>query len=108
MIRMTQSLESILKRNGESEGMIHWFAHGIGLDSGSGYPYLFWSGFGSDLAYSAAIAVAWRHLNCHAKGCFRLGRHPIVGTPFKVCGHHHPDVPDGGASAEHIAASSSC
>lgn len=85
--------------------MIHIIAHAIvcvmGLNNGSGAAYLFWSGFGSDLAYLGAISFAWHHLNCHAKGCYRIGRHPVSGTPFKTCRKHHPEI-DGRTSAADI------
>lgn len=64
---------------------------GVG-SSANGWTYSFWSGFGSCLAYFGAIGMAWRHLNCHAKGCWRLGRHPIAGGKYKVCHRHHPDI----------------
>ncbi|MFL5823244.1 MAG: hypothetical protein ACJ764_07360 [Solirubrobacteraceae bacterium] len=37
-----------------------------------------------------AYAILRRH-NCHAKGCLRIGRHPVDGTDYVVCRHHHPD-----------------
>ncbi len=69
--------------------------------------YQFWSGIGSDLGEVAIIGgliTIVRHLNCHARGCWRLGGHQVVGTPFRTCRKHHPHVPEGGATAEQIAA----
>jgi hypothetical protein len=57
--------------------------------------YNFWSGFGSDLAeFTIVIAViaAYRKHNCHVKGCWRLQRHPVEGTPYIVCRRHHPTI----------------
>ena len=44
----------------------------------------------------------WHHLNCHTKGCWRIGRHAVEGTPYRVCRKCHPTVPDKGASKHHI------
>jgi hypothetical protein len=38
-----------------------------------GRGYQFWSGFGADLSYLGALAMAAHHLNCHEKGCWRPG-----------------------------------
>jgi hypothetical protein len=59
-------------------------AHILGLDSGSGRWYLFWSGIGSDLAYLAVFGALWHHLNCHEPGCWRLARHRMNGR----CARH--------------------
>jgi hypothetical protein len=71
--------------------------------------YNFWSGFGSDLGEvtlitTVAIGVytGVRKANCHTKGCWRIGHHPLEGTPYHLCAHHHPDVPSGGASHAEI------
>jgi hypothetical protein len=37
-----------------------------------------------------AYAILRRH-NCHAKGCWRIGRHAVAGTTYVVCRKHHPD-----------------
>ena len=68
-------------------------AHFFGLRNGDADStgYLFWSGAGSDLAY---LSIAWtllRKHNCHAAGCWRIGRHPVEGTTFVVCRRHHPE-----------------
>jgi hypothetical protein len=47
-----------------------------------------------------AYAILRRH-NCHAKGCWRIGRNPVEGTDFLVCRKHHPDK---SPSAEEILA----
>lgn len=79
--------------------------HIFGLDDGSSPWYLWWSGVGSDiseLAIIGAILAAFRHKNCHVRGCWRMGAHAIDGTPYVVCRRHHPDVPEGGATLEEI------
>jgi hypothetical protein len=38
-----------------------------------------------------AYAIIRRH-NCHAKGCWRIGRHKVPGTDYIVCRRHHPHV----------------
>jgi hypothetical protein len=83
--------------------MITWLLHAFGLDDGSGAWYLFWSGIVGDLALFGTLFVLLRRLNCHASGCWRIGIHHVVGTPFVTCRKHHPAVPTGKVSAEHIA-----
>lgn len=82
---------------------MHWLAHIIGLDDAAGRWYLFWSGFGSDLAYFGAVGLLWRKFHCHAKGCWRVGLHRVANTHYVTCRHHHP-VHDGKrpATAEQI------
>jgi hypothetical protein len=62
---------------------MHGLAHVLGLDSASGYWYLFWSGFGGDVAIIGALlaspVVYWRHHECHEARCLRLG-HPFEGV----------------------------
>jgi len=68
--------------------------------------YQFWSGIGSDIGEVAIIGgliTIVRHLNCHAKGCWRMGGHMVEGTPYKTCRKHHPQIPKN-ITAEHIAA----
>lgn len=82
-----------------------WLAHFLGLDNASGMPYLAWSGFASDLeefAFVGAAVAVYRKHSCHVDRCWRLGMHPVTGTPFHACRRHHPTVPDR-ISAEHIA-----
>lgn len=71
-----------------------WLAHILGLDDMAGRWYGFWSGFGSDLGEIAIIggliSIVRRH-NCHVHHCWRVGRHPVQGTPHVVCRRHHPD-----------------
>ena len=65
-----------------------WLQHVLGLDSGSGRWYLFWSGIGSDLAYLGAFGLAWHHLNCHEPGCWRPARHQAGG----YCRRHRKET----------------
>jgi hypothetical protein len=88
----------------------HWFALHTGtLHGGPDLYYNFWSGFGSDLGEATLISAVCvgvytgvRKVNCHTKGCWRIGHHPLEGTPYILCRHHHPDVPNHGATHEHI------
>src|SRR5665213_1174460 len=88
----------------------HWLALHTGtIHGGPDLYYNFWSGFGSDLgeatlisAVSIGVYTGVRKVNCHTKGCWRIGHHPLDGTPYILCRHHHPDVPTKGASHEHI------
>ena len=70
----------------------HWFEVHTGTVNESGPYYGFWSGFGSDIGEATlvvGVVAAWRHHNCHVKGCPRLGR-PVAGTPYVACARHHP------------------
>jgi hypothetical protein len=90
----------------------HWFALHTGtLHGGPDLYYNFWSGFGSDLGEATLISAVCvgvytgvRKVNCHTKGCWRIGHHPLDGTPYILCRHHHPDVPNHGATHERILA----
>ena len=74
--------------------LLHWLAVHTGTVNEGGPYYGFWSGFGSDLGEIAIIGGLigiYRKHNCHVKGCWRVGRHPVDGTTFVVCRPHHPD-----------------
>lgn len=82
--------------------MIRLLLHWLGLDSASGPAYLAWSGAASDigeLAIIGGILGAWHRVNCHAKGCWRIGRQHVEGTTYVTCRKHHPD---GKPTAKHI------
>jgi hypothetical protein len=52
--------------------------------------YNFISGPLADITLiGGGYAIVRRH-NCHAKGCWRLGRHAVPGTDYIVCRKHHP------------------
>jgi len=88
----------------------HWLALHTGtLHGGPDLYYNFWSGFGSDLGEATLISAVGigvytgvRKVNCHTKRCWRIGHHTLEGTPFILCRKHHPYVPTGGASHQHI------
>ena len=90
--------------------MRHWFAQHTGLlKAGPDVYYNFWSGFGSDLgeitlvtAVCIGVYTGVRKVNCHTKGCWRIGHHALDGTPYILCKHHHPHVPNQGATHDHI------
>jgi len=90
----------------------HWLALHTGtIHGGPDLYYNFWSGFGSDLgeatlitAVGVGVYTGVRKVNCHTKGCWRIGHHPLDGTPYILCRHHHPNVPTEGASHQHILA----
>ena len=85
----------------------HWTAIHIGSVNESGPFYGFWSGFGSDIsefAIAVGIYTGVRKVNCHSRRCWRIGHHPLAGTPYHLCKLHHPDVPKGGAKLEDILA----
>jgi len=70
--------------------LLHWLAVHTGTVDEAGPYYGFWSGFGSDLGevtLLAAVLGLWHRHNCHDKGCWRIGRHVVDGTPW--CNRHH-------------------
>ena len=84
--------------------LVNGFLTFIGVYNGNSRWYLFWGGFGSCLSELAILVVVWRKINCHAKGCYRIGLHHVEGTPYITCGKHHPTHPgSGAATAEQIA-----
>lgn len=91
-------------------GIRHWVAFHTGTLHGGPDPYYnFWSGFGSDLGEATLISAVGigvytgvRKVNCHTKGCWRIGKHALHGTPYVLCRHHHPGVPSKGATHAHI------
>ncbi len=89
------------------DALRHWTAIHIGSINESGPYYGFWSGFGSDIS-EGAIAIGLytglRKVNCHARMCWRIGHHPLEGTPYHLCKRHHPDVPKGSAKIGDILA----
>ena len=86
-------------------GLWHGFLEITGTSNEGGLWYGWWSGFGADLTEFAIFAIVWRKINCHAKGCFRVGMHHVDGTPYTTCRKHHP-VHRGSraATADEIAA----
>jgi hypothetical protein len=93
-----------------SDVIRNWFAVRTGTRNGGPDPYYnFWSGFGSDLGEATLISAVGigvytgvRKVNCHTKRCWRIGHHALEGTPYILCRHHHPSVPNRGATHEHI------
>jgi hypothetical protein len=93
-----------------SDGIRHWFALHTGVLNGGPDPfYNFWSGIGSDIgevtlisAVGIGVYTGVRKVNCHSKRCWRIGHHALEGTPYILCRHHHPSVPNLGATHEHI------
>lgn len=84
--------------------LVNDFLTFIGVYNGNSRWYLFWGGFGSCLSELAILVVVWRKINCHAKGCYRVGLHHVEGTPYITCGKHHPTHPgSSAATAEQIA-----
>lgn len=70
--------------------LFHDFLNWTGANNVSGNQYGFWSGFGSDITEFAILGIVFKRVNCHAKGCHRIGLHHIEGTPYTVCKKHHP------------------
>ena len=71
----------------------HWLLNftGTNIPEGGSKWYNFWSGFGSDLGELVIIGSLvglYKHHNCHVKGCWRIGRHPVDGTPYITCHKH--------------------
>ena len=80
----------------------HWLLTVTGINNEAGKWYAFWSGFGAnfgEVTLLAGVLAAWHRVNCHAKGCWRIGRQQVAGTTLVVCRRHHPD---GKPTREHI------
>lgn len=82
--------------------MINWLLHVGGIDNVSGRWYAWWSGIGGDVTWLALPILLYRKHNCHARWCWRIGQHPVEGTPYLVCRKHHPDLPDRAPTAEDL------
>jgi hypothetical protein len=83
--------------------VVTWLLHVFGVEPRTASTaYNFWSGVGSDLTEFAILGVVWHRLNCHSKGCFRLGLHHVEGTPYVCCRRHAPNVPDKGPTHSDI------
>lgn len=59
--------------------------------------YAFFSSIGGTPLFALGIfGFTWRHLNCHAPGCWRISRHhftdPETGERHSLCKKHHPDA----------------
>lgn len=52
------------------------------------------SGWLGDVGLASGIILYYRHKNCHVKGCPWLGKHPVAGGKYVVCGRHHPEIPE--------------
>jgi hypothetical protein len=65
-------------------------AHLLGLDDASGPWYLWWSGVAGNLSLIGAPYILWRHHNCEAHRCPRIGRHRTAAG-HRVCRKHHPE-----------------
>lgn len=80
--------------------------HILGLDNVSGMWYAFWSGFFGDVGILGACVIwpyiYWKKHNCHVSRCIWWAKFPVDGTPYAVCKRHHPDVPNGKVTHQHI------
>lgn len=85
--------------------MLHGLLYWLGLTNAAGPVYSFWSGFGSDLGEVTLIAgviALYRQHNCHVTGCWRIGKHPVMGTPYVTCAKHHPVIHGQDIKVEHV------
>lgn len=82
-----------------------WFYHPLGRCAGTPHQqmlcegYNSWSGiFGSFLTslpgWLVALGIYYRHHNCAALGCPRIGKHQTADGLHKLCRRCHPDLPD--------------
>jgi hypothetical protein len=90
----------------------HWLAVHTGTVNEPGVYYGFWSGFGSDIGeYAILVGLtvglyhAFRRHNCHEPRCWRIGIHPVDGTPFHACRKHHPLLQGAKLQKGHMAES---
>jgi len=71
--------------------VLDWFYHAGRWTWHDPDGYNFISGPLADVTLIGGAYVIVRRHNCHAKGCWRIGRHKVPGTDYVVCRHHHPD-----------------
>lgn len=82
--------------------MLHLISHIIGTDNGSGFFYLFWSGFVGaieGLSIFGGVYVLYKRHQCHDPSCKRIGLRPIGDSGIVLCHKHHPE---GQITREHI------
>ena len=77
----------------------HWF-----VNAGPNGGYGFWSGVAGATAIFSGVVVFYRHKNCHEPMCWRLGKHPVEGTPYTTCHRHHPGLEGARVKRGHIHA----
>ena len=78
----------------------HGLAHFLGVDTQASQNYDFVSGVGpmiiAAIGYAGLVMTALHHLNCHQRGCWRVGRHRVGSGVW--CARHHegarPEVAD--------------
>ena len=75
----------------------HWILNVTGDNVAGSRWNLAWSGFLSAGVISTSIFThtwhSYRLHNCHAKGCWRIGRHDYTdadGVTSRLCRHCHP------------------
>ena len=68
--------------------MLHAISHFFGIDTQSSHMYDFWSGVATQATLILAAIGAYRHHNCHRRGCLRLG-HLDQKKHRVVCRKHH-------------------
>lgn len=77
--------------------LLRWIEVHTGVARGGPDPYYnFFSGVGSDIGELAIIGSLWgiyKKHNCPVHGCPRLCNYDVVGTPYRACKKHHPEVP---------------
>lgn len=63
------------------------------MSSGPNGGYNFWSGIAGQ-SVIAYMVVSWRHVNCSAPWCFRIGKNASADGVHHFCRKHHPDLPN--------------
>lgn len=80
--------------------ILHFILHITGGDNGATVWYLEESGFVGLLFY-CGVAIKWyQHSRCHVSACHKHGKYPF--HHYKLCKQHHPEVPAGDITQEHI------
>jgi hypothetical protein len=72
-----------------------FWAHRLGLEHPTGPALLIAALLLALLVVTAwGLPLYWWHNSCHQSRCFRIGRFPVFGSPFRGCRRHHPDIPE--------------
>lgn len=74
------------------------------ITSTSNWFYGIVSGWLGDIGLLTGIIIYYKKHNCHVKGCPRIGKLPVAGTPYITCKSHHPTAVNQDITHEHILA----
>jgi hypothetical protein len=63
-----------------------------------------WVELATVITLIAFVIGAYRKINCHEPGCWRISKHHVEGTPYVTCHRHHPGLAGDSVQRGHIKA----